>query len=73
MTGTCRECGAPFERAPGKPRVCDACLPAFRERLTREGTPIARYAYPESEPPRVSRRVNCLNQAAIADSCSGWS
>ena len=22
------------------------------------------------EPPRVSRRVNCLSQAAIADSCS---
>ena len=25
------------------------------------------------EPPRVSRRVICLSQAAIADSCSGWS
>ena len=26
-----------------------------------------------SEPPRVSRRVNCLSQAAIADSRSWWS
>ena len=26
-----------------------------------------------AEPPRVSRRVNCLSQAAIADSRSGWS
>ena len=35
------------------------------QRITRGEPPI--------EPPRVSRRVNCLSQAAIADSCSGWS
>ena len=27
--------------------MCEACLPAFTERLVREGTPQAVYAYPE--------------------------
>ena len=46
---TCRECGAEFDRAPGTPRVCGdaACLESFKARIVREGTPIARYAYPE--------------------------
>ena len=43
----CRECGAEFDRAPGTPRVCETCLPAFKRRLVREGTPQAVYAYPE--------------------------
>ena len=43
----CRECGADFDRAPATPRVCEACMPAFTERLVREGTPIGRYAWPE--------------------------
>lgn len=45
---TCRECGQGFERAPGTPRVCDRCLPAFKARLVREGTPQACFAYPEA-------------------------
>lgn len=38
----CRECGAAFDREPGAPRVCGPCLPAFKARLVREGTPIRR-------------------------------
>ena len=40
----CRECGIVFDRAPGTPQVCEARLPAFTERLVREGTPLPRYA-----------------------------
>ena len=34
---------------------------------------LAHHACREREPPRVSRRVICLSQAAIADPCSWWS
>lgn len=44
----CRECGLHFERAPGTPRVCEGCLPAFKARLVREVTPQPVHRYPEA-------------------------
>ena len=49
---------------------------AFLRQSTRLRTPSSSSSKPTpaigAEPPRVSRRVICLSQAAIADSCSWW-
>ena len=64
---TCRECGREFQRAPGTPRVCEPCLPAFKQRLMREGTPVGVYRYPAEvlgDPAHVKAVLRLARRAA---------
>ena len=61
---TCRECATAFDRAPGTPRVCANCLPAFKARLVREGTPNVRYRFPEEVFPDAADVVARVKRAA---------
>ena len=71
---TCRECGPPFDRQPGTPRVCEPCVPDFKRRLVREGTPIHVYRYPaevlgdRAHVERVQRLARRAARYAVASS-----